>query len=128
MCLTEPQAGSDLAAITTRAVPKSDHYLLSGRKIFITWGDHAMTSNIAHLVLARLPDAPQGTKGISLFVVPKYKLRADGTPGERNDVHPVSVEHKLGIHASPTCVMAFGDRRRWAYLIGKPNEGLAAMF
>jgi len=129
MCLTEPQAGSDLAAITTRAVPKGDHYLLSGRKIFITWGDHAMTDNIAHLVLARLPDAPQGTKGISLFVVSKYKLHADGTPAERNDVHPVSVEHKLGIHASPTCVMAFGDKGgAEAHLIGKPNEGLAAMF
>jgi acyl-CoA dehydrogenase len=129
MCLTEPQAGSDLAAITTRAAPKGDHYLLTGRKIFITWGDHAMTDNIVHLVLARLPDAPQGTKGISLFAVPKYQLRSDRSRGERNDVHPVSVEHKLGIHASPTCVMAFGDRGgAEGYLIGQPNEGLAAMF
>jgi alkylation response protein AidB-like acyl-CoA dehydrogenase len=129
MCLTEPQAGSDLAAITTRAVPKGDHYLLTGRKIFITWGDHAMTDNIVHLVLARLPDAPQGTKGISLFAVPKYRLRSDRSRGERNDVHPVSVEHKLGIHASPTCVMAFGDRGgAEGHLIGQPNEGLAAMF
>jgi alkylation response protein AidB-like acyl-CoA dehydrogenase len=129
MCLTEPQAGSDLAAITTRAVPDGDRYLLTGRKIYITWGDHPMTDNILHLVLARLPDAPQGTKGISLFLVPKYRLRDDGTPGERNDVRPVSVEHKLGIHASPTCVMAFGDRGgAEGYLVGKPNEGLAAMF
>jgi acyl-CoA dehydrogenase len=129
MCLTEPQAGSDLAAITTRAVPKGDHYLLTGRKIFITWGDHAMTDNIVHLVLARLPDAPQGTKGISLFAVPKYRLRSDRSRGERNDVHPVSVEHKLGIHASPTCVMAFGDRGgAEGHLIGQPHEGLAAMF
>jgi acyl-CoA dehydrogenase len=129
MCLTEPQAGSDLAAITTRAVPEGDHYRLTGRKIFITWGDHAMTDNIVHLVLARLPDAPQGTKGISLFAVPKYLLREDGTRGERNDVHPVSVEHKLGIHASPTCVMAFGDRGgALGHLVGSPNEGLAAMF
>jgi acyl-CoA dehydrogenase len=129
MCLTEPQAGSDLAAITTRAVPHGDHYLLTGRKIFITWGDHAMTDNIVHLVLARLPDAPQGTKGISLFAVPKYRLRADGSRGERNDVHPVSVEHKLGIHASPTCVLAFGDRGgAEGHLVGQPNAGLAAMF
>jgi acyl-CoA dehydrogenase len=129
MCLTEPQAGSDLAAITTRAVPMGDGFLLTGRKIFITWGDHAMTDNIVHLVLARLPDAPQGTKGISLFAVPKFRLQADGARGERNDVRPVSVEHKLGIHASPTCVMAFGDHGGAAgHLIGKPNEGLAAMF
>src|SRR5262245_18753599 len=129
MCLTEPQASSDLAAIATRAVPKKDHYLLTGRKIFITWGDHAMTDNIVHLVLARLPDAPQGTKGISLFAVPKYRLQGDRSRGERNDVRPVSVEHKLGIHASPTCVMAFSDHGgAEGYLIGKRNEGLAAMF
>jgi 3-(methylthio)propanoyl-CoA dehydrogenase len=130
MCLTEPQAGSDLAALTTRAEPQADgSYLLTGRKIYITWGDHPMTPNIVHLVLARLPGAPQGTKGISLFLVPKYKLNADGAPGERNDVFPVSVEHKLGIHASPTCVMAFGDSGgAQGYLVGVPNEGLAAMF
>ncbi len=130
MCLTEPQAGSDLAALTTRAEPQADGtYLLTGRKIYITWGDHPMTPNIVHLVLARLPGAPQGTKGISLFLVPKYKLNADGTPGERNDVFPVSVEHKLGIHASPTCVMAFGDSGgALGYLVGVENEGLAAMF
>jgi 3-(methylsulfanyl)propanoyl-CoA dehydrogenase len=129
MCLTEPQAGSDLAALTTRAEPKGDRYLITGRKIYITWGDHPMAENIIHLVLARLPDAPPGSKGISLFVVPKYKLNADGTPGAPNDVFPVSVEHKLGIHASPTCVLAFGDEGgAEGWMVGKPNEGLAAMF
>jgi len=130
MCLTEPQAGSDLSALTTRAEPQADgSFLLTGRKIYITWGDHPMTPNIVHLVLARLPGAPQGTKGISLFLVPKYRLNADGTPGARNDVFPVSVEHKLGIHASPTCVMAFGDEGgAQGFLVGVENEGLAAMF
>jgi alkylation response protein AidB-like acyl-CoA dehydrogenase len=130
MCLTEPQAGSDLAALTTRAERQADgSFLLTGRKIYITWGDHPMTPNIVHLVLARVPGAPQGTKGISLFLVPKYRLDADGAPGERNDVFPVSVEHKLGIHASPTCVMAFGDNGgAQGYLVGVENEGLAAMF
>jgi len=129
MCLTEPAAGSDLSSLTTKAEPRGDHYLVSGTKIYITWGDHPMAENIVHLVLARLPDAPPGTKGISLFVVPKYKLNADGTPGEFNDVIPVSVEHKMGIHASPTCVLAFGGKGgSVGYLVGKPNEGLAAMF
>jgi alkylation response protein AidB-like acyl-CoA dehydrogenase len=130
MCLTEPQAGSDLSTLTTKAQPVGgDRYLISGRKIYITWGDHPMTENIVHLVLARLPDAPPGTKGISLFLVPKFKLDANGSPGERNDVFPVSVEHKLGIHASPTCVLAFGDNGgAEGYLVGKLNEGLAAMF
>jgi alkylation response protein AidB-like acyl-CoA dehydrogenase len=130
MCLTEPQAGSDLSALTTRAEPQADgSFLLTGRKIYITWGDHPMTPNIVHLVLARMPGAPQGTKGISLFLVPKYRLNADGTPGARNDVFPVSVEHKLGIHASPTCVMAFGDEGgAQGFLVGVENEGLAAMF
>jgi 3-(methylthio)propanoyl-CoA dehydrogenase len=130
MCLTEPQAGSDLSALTTRAEPQADgSFLLTGRKIYITWGDHPMTPNIVHLVLARLPGAPQGTKGISLFLVPKYRLNADGTPGTRNDVFPVSVEHKLGIHASPTCVMAFGDDGgAQGFMVGPENEGLAAMF
>ena len=129
MCLTEPQAGSDLSSLTTRAEPAGDHYLISGQKIYITWGDHPMAENIVHLVLARLPDAPPGTKGISLFVVPKYKLNADGTPGERNDNRPVSVEHKMGIHASPTCVLSFGDGGgAVGQLVGQPNEGLAAMF
>jgi acyl-CoA dehydrogenase len=129
MCLTEPQAGSDLSSLTTTAEPKGDGYLIKGQKIYITWGDHPMAENIIHLVLARLPGAPAGTKGISLFVVPKFKLNPDGTPGERNDVRPVSVEHKMGIHASPTCVLAFGDQGGAdGYLVGKPNEGLAAMF
>ncbi len=130
MCLTEPQAGSDLSSLTTRAEPRADgSFLLTGRKIFITWGDHAMTENVVHLVLARLPGAPQGTKGISLFLVPKYKVNADGSLGDRNDVYAVSVEHKLGIHGSPTCVMAFGDGGgAQGFLVGSENEGLAAMF
>jgi alkylation response protein AidB-like acyl-CoA dehydrogenase len=116
--------------LVTKAQPVGgNRYLISGRKIYITWGDHPMTENIVHLVLARLPDAPPGTKGISLFLVPKFKLDAAGSPGERNDVFPVSVEHKLGIHASPTCVLAFGDNGgAEGYLVGKLNEGLAAMF
>jgi acyl-CoA dehydrogenase len=129
MCLTEPQSGSDLSGITTRAEPQGDHWKLTGRKIFITWGDHPMASNIVHLVLARTPNAPQGTKGISLFVAPKFVPDANGEPGSRNDLRAVSVEHKLGIHASPTCVLAFGDHGgAEAWLVGKENEGLAAMF
>ena len=111
MNLTEPQAGSDLAAVRTRAVPQGDHYRIFGQKIFITWGDHDMAENIVHLVLARLPDAPEGTQGISLFIVPKFLVNADGTPGARNDVSCVSIEHKLGIHASPTCVMSLATGR-----------------
>jgi acyl-CoA dehydrogenase len=129
MNLTEPQAGSDLAAVRSRAVPNGDHYLISGTKIYITWGDHDMTDNIVHLVLARTPEAPAGTRGISLFIVPKYLLNDDGSPGEHNDAYPVSVEHKLGIHASPTCVMSFGDNGgAIGYLIGEENKGLAYMF
>jgi len=129
MNLTESAAGSDLAAVTSRAVPEGDHYLLFGQKIFITWGDHQMTENIIHLVLARLPDAPTGVKGISLFLVPKFLLDENGQPGERNDVYCVSIEHKLGIHASPTCVMNFGDNGgAVGYLVGEPHNGLAAMF
>ena len=129
MNLTEPQAGSDLAAVATRAVPDGDHYLVTGQKIFITWGDHQMTDNVIHLVLARLPDAPPGVKGISLFLVPKFLLDENGEAGERNDVQCVSVEHKLGIHASPTCVMSFGDQGgAIGYLVGEKNRGLMAMF
>ncbi|WP_201057244.1 acyl-CoA dehydrogenase [Marichromatium gracile] len=126
MNLTEPDAGSDLAAIKTRAVPEGDAYRISGQKIFITWGDHRMTDNIVHLVLARLPDAPPGVKGISLFVVPKYRLDAHGEPAEANGVRCLSLEHKLGIHGSPTCVMAFDDA--WGELVGEPHRGLAYMF
>ncbi len=129
MNLTEPQAGSDLAAVRTKAVPEGDHYRLYGQKIFITWGDHDMTDNVIHLVLARTPDAPEGVRGISLFVVPKFLLNADGSPAQRNDVHCVSLEHKLGIHASPTCVMSFGDQGgAIGYLVGQENKGLAHMF
>ena len=129
MNLTESQAGSDLAAVRCKAEPNGDHYLLKGNKIFITWGDHDMAENIVHLVLARTPDAPAGVKGISLFVVPKYLLNADGSPGEQNDVYPISLEHKLGIHASPTCVMSYGeDGGAVGYLVGEENKGLAYMF
>jgi 3-(methylthio)propanoyl-CoA dehydrogenase len=129
MNLTEPQAGSDLAAVRTKAVPEGDHYRLYGQKIFITWGDHDMTDNVTHLVLARTPDAPEGVRGISLFVVPKFLVNADGSSGQRNDAHCVSLEHKLGIHASPTCVMSFGDQGgAIGYLVGQENKGLAHMF
>ncbi len=129
MNLTEPQAGSDLAAITTKAVPDGDHHLISGRKIFITWGDHDLTDNVVHLVLARIEGAPAGVRGISLFLVPKFLPGEDGSAGRRNDVYPVSVEHKLGIHGSPTCVMSFGDKGgAIGYLVGEENQGLACMF
>lgn len=129
MDLTEPQAGSDLAAVRTRAVPVGDHYLIFGQKIYITWGDHNVADNIIHLVLARTPDAPEGVKGISLFVVPKFLVNADGSLGDRNDVQPVSVEHKIGIHASPTCVMSYGDHGgAVGYLVGEENRGLVYMF
>ena len=128
--LTEPQAGSDLSAVRTRAEPQDDgSFRISGTKIFITYGDHEMTENIIHLVLARLPDAPEGTRGISLFVVPKYLVNDDGSIGERNDVHCSGVEHKLGIHASPTCVMSFGENDgAVGYLVGELNQGLKIMF
>ena len=129
MNLTEPQAGSDLSAVRTQAVPEGDHYLIKGTKIFITWGEHDMSQNIVHLVLARTPGAPEGVKGISLFIVPKYLVREDGSVGGRNDVKCVSIEHKMGIHASPTCVMAYGEGAgAVGTMIGAENRGLETMF
>ena len=130
MNLTEPSAGSDLAAVRSRAEPADDGtYRIFGQKIFITYGEHDMTENIVHLVLARTPGAPEGVKGISLFVVPKFLLKADGTPGERNDVYCVSIEHKLGIHGSPTAVLAFGDHGgAIGTMVGEENRGLEYMF
>ncbi|HTI18366.1 MAG TPA: acyl-CoA dehydrogenase [Trinickia sp.] len=130
MNLTEPQAGSDLALVRTRAEPQGDGtYRLFGTKIFITWGEHDMADNIVHLVLARTPDAPEGVKGISLFIVPKFRVNDDGSLGERNDVHCVAIEHKLGIKASPTAVLQFGDHGgAIGYLIGEENRGLEYMF
>ncbi len=129
MNLTEPQAGTDLSAVKTKAVPHGEHYLVSGQKIYITWGDHDLAENVIHLVLARLPDAPAGNHGISLFLVPKYLINADGSLGERNDVKAVGVEHKLGIHSSPTCTMAFGEAGgAIGYLVGPLNQGLMCMF
>ncbi len=134
MNLTEPQAGSDLGALRSTASPieHGEHagkFRIAGTKIFITWGDHELAKNVIHLVLARLPDAPEGSRGISLFVVPKYHVNADGSLGPRNDVRAVSLEHKLGIHASPTCVMSYGDNGQCiGELVGAPNRGLMAMF
>ncbi|MBP0596389.1 acyl-CoA dehydrogenase, partial [Paraburkholderia sp. LEh10] len=130
MNLTEPQAGSDLALVRTRAEPQGDGtYRIFGTKIFITWGEHDMAENIVHLVLARTPNAPEGVKGISLFVVPKFLVNEDGSLGERNDVHCVSIEHKLGIKASPTAVLQFGDHGgAIGQLIGEENRGLEYMF
>ncbi len=130
MNLTEPQAGSDVGALRTKAEPQPDGtYRIKGQKIYITWGEHECSSNIIHLVLARLPGAPAGTKGISLFLVPKFLVKEDGTLGPRNDVKCVSIEHKLGIHASPTCTMSFGDSDECVgYLIGEENRGMACMF
>ena len=130
MNLTEPQAGSDVGALKTRAVPKEDgSYAISGQKIFITWGDHDVAENIIHLVLARLPDAPAGSRGISLFIVPKFMVEADGGLGARNTVKCIGLEKKMGIHASPTCVMSYGDNDECiGELVGAENRGLAAMF
>ena len=129
MNLTEPQAGSDLAAVATKAVPEGDHFLLSGVKIYITYGEHDLTENIIHLVLGRLPDAPKGVKGISLFIVPKFLVNADGSLGKRNDLKCLSLEHKLGIHGSPTAVMSYGETSgAIGYLVGQPHQGLSYMF
>ena len=130
MNLTEPQAGSDLNALRARAEPVGDGtYRVFGQKIFITYGEHDFTDNILHMVLARLPDAPAGTRGISLFLVPKYLVNSDGSLGAHNDLYCHSIEHKLGIHASPTCTMIFGDKGgATGYLIGEENRGLACMF
>ncbi len=130
MNLTEPQAGSDLALVRTRAEPQADGtYKVFGTKIYITYGEHDMAENIVHLVLARTPDAPEGVKGISLFIVPKFNVNADGSLGARNDVHCVSIEHKLGIKASPTAVLQFGDHGgATGYLVGEENRGLEYMF
>lgn len=129
MNLTEPQAGSDLSKVRTRAVPEENHYRLFGQKIFITWGEHDASENIIHLVLARKPDAPEGNKGISLFLVPKFLVNADGSLGERNDVICASIEHKLGIHGSPTCTLSFGEGEgAIGYLVGEEGRGLNHMF
>lgn len=130
MNLTEPQAGSDLAATRTRAVPEANgSYKLFGQKIFISYGEHELTPNIVHLVLARLPDAPAGVKGLSLFIVPKYLLDAEGNPSTRNDVRCISIEHKMGIHGSPTCTLSYGDEGgALGYLVGAANRGLETMF
>ena len=129
MNLSEPQAGSDLAAVKTKAVPEGDHYKISGTKIFITWGDQQFSENVVHLVLGRLKGAPEGVRGISLFLVPKFLVNDDGSIGERNDAYCTSVEHKLGIHASPTCVLNYGDGDgAIGYLVGEENKGLACMF
>jgi alkylation response protein AidB-like acyl-CoA dehydrogenase len=129
MNLTEPQAGTDLAALRTTATPEGDHYRIRGQKIYITYGEHDMSENIIHLVLARLPDAPAGVKGISLFIVPKYLVNEDGSLGARNDVHCLSIEKKLGIKSSPTAVLQYGqDDGAIGYLIGEENRGLDCMF
>jgi 3-(methylthio)propanoyl-CoA dehydrogenase len=134
MNLTEPNAGSDLSVVATKATPAAsaalgEHYLISGTKIFITYGEHDFTENIIHLVLARLPDAPPGVKGISLFIVPKFLVNADGSLGARNDVKCLSIEHKLGIHASPTAIMSYGETTgAIGLLVGEPNRGLEYMF
>ena len=129
MNLTEPQAGSDVGALKTRALPKGDHYLIQGQKIFITYGEHDLAENIVHLVLARTPDAPAGSRGVSLFLVPKFLPDAEGKPGKRNDLRCVSLERKLGIKATPTTVMSYGDDGgAIGYLVGKENRGLECMF
>jgi len=129
MNLTEADAGTDVGALKTRATPEKDHYLIRGQKVYITWGEHDMTENIVHLVLARLPDAPAGVKGISLFLVPKILVNDDGSLGEANDLKALSLEEKIGIHACPTCVMSYGDKTgAIGYLVGEENKGMQCMF
>ena len=129
MNLTEGDAGTDVGALKTRATPEKDHYLIRGQKVYITWGEHDMTENIVHLVLARLPDAPLGVKGISLFLVPKVLVNKDGSLGEKNDLKALSLEDKIGIHACPTCVMSYGDKTgAIGYLVGEENKGMQCMF
>ncbi len=129
MNLTESQAGSDLGSLRASAVREGDHYRLKGRKIFITWGDHDLAENIIHLVLARVPDAPPGVRGISMFVVPKFLVDEDGSLGAPNEITTVSIEEKLGIHGSPTCALNYGeDKGAIAYLVGEENKGLSYMF
>ncbi len=129
MNLTEPQAGTDIGAIRCRAVKDGDHYRLTGQKIFISWGEHDVADNIIHMVLARVQGAPDGVKGLSLFIVPKFLVNADGTPGPRNDLRCLRLEHKLGIHASPTCAMAYGERAgAVAFLVGEESRGIEYMF
>jgi alkylation response protein AidB-like acyl-CoA dehydrogenase len=129
MNLTEPQAGSDVGAMRTRATREGDHYRIKGQKIFITYGEHDLTDNIVHMVLARSPDGPPGTAGLSLFLIPKYPVNGDGSLGARNDLRAVSLEHKLGIHGSPTCVMAYGDNEgAIGWLVGEENRGMECMF
>src|SRR5690606_9528311 len=130
MNLTEPQAGSDVGALKTRADPQpAGTWRIKGQKIFITFGEHDLAENISHLVLARTPGAPAGTRGTSLFIVPKFLVNPDGRLGARNDLRCVSIEHKLGIHASPTCVMSYGDNDGCVgYLIGEEGAGMRAMF
>ena len=129
MNLTEGDAGTDVGALKTRATPEKDHYLIRGQKVYITWGEHDMAENIVHLVLARLPDAPAGVKGISLFLVPKILVNDDGSLGEANDLKALSLEEKIGIHACPTCVMSYGDKTgAIGYLVGEENKGMQCMF
>jgi len=130
MALTEPNAGSDLGALNTKAMPQADGtYKIKGQKIFITYGEHDLTDNIAHLVLARTPDAPAGSRGISLFIVPKFRVAEDGTSGEFNDVRCTGIEHKMGLHGSPTCSISYGDQDACiGELVGELNQGLMAMF
>ncbi len=129
MNLTESDAGTDVGALKTRAMPKKDHYLIKGQKVYITWGEHDMAENIVHLVLARLPDAPPGVKGVSLFLVPKILINEDGSLGQANDLKALSLEDKIGIHACPTCVMSYGEKDgAIGFLVGEENKGIQCMF